>query len=153
MTRRAQDGCIYVLWHTHFNEVMAAIFLARLRDAGICAKLVGLHGDRHPGRYGVTLVADISLGEALQSHNQILGIIAPCAPDMFGDVEPDPRVAEFLARAQLQQAVFVTEGDHATPHYPWPASTLAVSPEAVSVLAASQALVARFQPTPEPRPA
>ena len=145
MTHKKQEGCIYVLWHTHYNEVMAAIFLVSLRNAGLCARLVGLHGDRHPGRYGVTLVADISLGEALQSREQILGIIAPCAPGIFDHSELDPRVAEFLAQAQRQQAVFVAEEDDTGPHSPWPANTLAVSPQIVSVLAAAQALVERFR--------
>jgi hypothetical protein len=139
-----QDGCIYVLWHIHYNEVMAAIFLVHLRNAGLCARLVGLRGDRQPGRYGVTLAADISLGEVLRLHTPILGIVAPCAPGAFDSSEPDPRVGELLARAQAQQAVFVVEDDHAAPQFPWPASTLAVSPETVSVLAAAQALVAHL---------
>jgi hypothetical protein len=147
-----QDGCVYVLWHIHYNEVMAAIFLMHLRNAGFCARLVGLWGDRQPGRFGVTLAADITLGEVLRLREPILGIVAPCAPGMFDSSQPDPRVGELLARAQVQQAVFVAEDDHAAPHAPWPASTLAVSPETVSVLAAAQALVTHLRDHTAPPP-
>lgn len=148
-----QDGCVYVLWHIHYNEVMAAIFLVYLRNAGFCTRLVGLRGDRQPGRYGVTLAADITLGEVLRSQEPILGIVAPCAPGMFDSTEPDPRVGELLTRAQAQQAVFVAEDDHSAPQFPWPANTLAVSPETVSVLAAAQALVAHLRHRTAPPPA
>ena len=144
MSDNEQGGSIYILWNTYCNEVIAAIFLVALRDAGWRTKLVGLHGDRHPGRHGVTLVADMSLGDALRAPDRILSVIAPCVLNPLDLIDPDPRLGELFARAQHQQAVFVVEADPAAPRFPWPESTLAVSPDAANVLDAARVLIERL---------
>jgi len=108
MRRCKPNGCAYILWGDQFNEVMAAMAASELRTAGWRTWLVGLHGAEHVGRFGVTLVADLSLGEALRARERMVCLVAPCALEAVNN-DPDPRLGELLHKARAQQAVFLLE--------------------------------------------
>lgn len=135
-----QEGRAYILWGEHFDEVLATLFAASLRSAGWNTQVIGLRGDRHLGRRGVVIVADVSLGEALRAQQPVLCVVAPCTPDELG-IDTDPRLGEFLARAQRQQAVFVAceagPGPAAGPAAGrwWPPDALQLDGNAIQVLA------------------
>ena len=108
MRRCNRHCCAYILWGDQFNEVMATLFASELRAAGWRTWFVGLHGAEHAGRYGVTLVADLSLGEALRAPERMVCLVAPCPQAMVSE-HLDPRLRDLVQKARTQQAVLITE--------------------------------------------
>lgn len=127
------DGCAYVLWGEYFDDLVATLFAAALRQAGWRTHLVGLQGMTHMGRHGNTLVADISLGKALRSTELVVCVVAPCAPEQL-DTQRDSRLGEFLERANREQAVFIAKAHIAgerNRHWPSAGYILTSNPDEV----------------------
>ena len=103
----ASHSIILVLWGQGFDEIAASIFVAELRHLGKRVKLVGLNSQHIAGQHGVTLVPDLSLGQALQSANRIQCLIIPAPLAVLQQFSYDPRLAELLAIVARNQALTV----------------------------------------------
>lgn len=97
----------FVLWGERFEEATAAIFATKLRQAGLCVKLVGLAEPRPVGKNGLALCPDVSLTEALALAEKAICIILPCGVATLRRVEADPRIADFFRKAYANGARFV----------------------------------------------
>lgn len=95
--RRATS--IFVLWAEQFDESIATIFITEFRKLGLKVKVVGLDGVCPKGRYGLGLVMDLILGDALQLAEDASCIVIPCSLSNFQRVSADPRLQIFLTLA------------------------------------------------------
>lgn len=102
-----QDKLAFVLWADRFDETIAALFVAELRKAGLRVKLVSLAGQPSSGAYGLTLVPDLTLEQALPLAQQASCVVIPCGDAGLKRLKSDPRLQEFLARTQDADAVYV----------------------------------------------
>lgn len=103
----AQDKIVFVLWADRFDETLAALFVAELRKAGLRVKLVSLAGQPSSGVYGVTLVPDLTLEQALPLARYATAVVIPCGAAGFSRLQNDPRMAEFLVQTSQVGATFV----------------------------------------------
>lgn len=71
------SSLVFVLWGEYFDEGAAILFVTTFRRAGLRVKIVGLHGNCVKGQYGVKLVADITLDEAIEQASQVVGVVLP----------------------------------------------------------------------------
>lgn len=99
---------IFVLWDENFDEQMAITFVSKFRSAGLQVKLVGLQGGQAAGRYGVGLIADMTLSQALPLANSANGVVLPCHSPHFREIDNDPRVQIFFQAASKNKAEFMT---------------------------------------------
>lgn len=95
--RRTVRNCIYVLWGDGFDELTAVIAITLLRQAGHHVKLVGLRRQPIAGAYGVMLVPEIGLDEALSKAATFCGLVVPCAEAGWQRLQLEPRVGQLLA--------------------------------------------------------
>lgn len=103
----AQDKIIFVLWADRFDEALAAFFVAELRKAGLRVKLVSLAGQPSAGAYGVALVPDLTLEQALPLAHSASSVIIPCGTTGLSRLQNDPRLQEFLVQTHNAGAVFI----------------------------------------------
>jgi hypothetical protein len=103
----ASQQIILVLWGQGFDEIAASIFVAELRRLGKRVRLVGLNSQHIAGQYGVTLLPDLPLGQALRTANRIRCIIVPAPLASLQQFSYDPRLAELLGIAMNHQALAV----------------------------------------------
>lgn len=108
-TPKAQS-CVLVLWGEYFDEVAAATFVATLRQAGLCVRVVGVHGLLAAGRNGLALHADLTLSEVQALIHDVFCVILPCSRAAVKRLENDPRIHELFA-ALANQAVKVVVYD------------------------------------------
>jgi hypothetical protein len=102
------DSYAFVLWGEAFREIPATIFVGELRRAGIRVKIVGLNGQRATGAYGLKLVSDISLDQALGLVERANCIIVPGDYEQLQQFSYDPRLNTLLKKARLNNApIFV----------------------------------------------
>lgn len=104
MSRSEQP--IFVLWGSGFEEAMAAIFITELRRANRRVRLVGLTRRAIGGAYGLALVPDLSLDEALPLVAKAAWVIVPYRSTGLGQLLTDPRLPVFFRAAS--QAGFIT---------------------------------------------
>ena len=97
----------FVLWGEQFDEATAAIMTTKLRQAGLCVKLVGVAGRRPIGRNGLALYPDMVLGEALDVAEQAICVVLPCSATILKFVEIDPRIADFFKKTHSNGARFI----------------------------------------------
>ncbi|MCB9076518.1 MAG: hypothetical protein H6631_02920 [Anaerolineaceae bacterium] len=97
----------FVLWGEGFDEIAAAIFVTKLREAGLLVKVVALHAQQLAGANGLALVPDFTLGQALKLVGQTAAVIMPCTGPELLPFTVDPRLSDFLAQAQLNNACLV----------------------------------------------
>ena len=102
------EGRMFVLWGNHFDALMAITFVSCLRQSGIGTKIVGIHGRTAVGHQGVTLTADVTLGEAMASCFAIDYIIVPCHSPHFGSLHNDPRISTLLTAAHQNGTRFIS---------------------------------------------
>lgn len=102
----AQDYC-FVLWADRFDEVVAVVFVAELRRAGLRVKLVGLPGPSFVGVHGLALTPDLTLDEALALAERAACIVVPCDSPAMQRLTNDPRLAELLEQAEAGGAQIV----------------------------------------------
>jgi hypothetical protein len=100
---------VFVLWGNEFDEASATIFVTELRRAGLCVKVVGLTHRRANGIYGLALVPDLTLDEALPLAPYVMGAIIPCKSPRVKQLRDDPRLREFFCQAHAHKARFVIE--------------------------------------------
>jgi hypothetical protein len=90
---------VFVLWAEQFDERLATTFITAFRKLGLRVRVVGLDGATAKGRYGLGLVIDITLGNAINLAEQAICIILPCQQANLQRVSADPRLYMFLALA------------------------------------------------------
>jgi len=96
-----------VLWGASFEESVAVIFVAALRQAGLPVQLIGLIGPRAAGMHGLALSPDITLSEALPLACQTICLLLPCDAIVARRIENDPRVLTFFQEAARNDALFI----------------------------------------------
>lgn len=96
-----------VLWGEGCDESLAVAWVSRLRREGRRVYLVGVSGRRMRGKYGVELVVDMGLDEALGVVQQVDLVIVPCEEDAVHTFSRDPRSIEFLVLAEQAGAEIV----------------------------------------------
>jgi len=99
---------IFLLWGHYFDEIVAAIFVSELRQAGLCVKVLGLEGRPLVGVRGLVLTPDLSLGQLPRFLQRTFAIIVPCALEQLLHYAHDPRLVHFFQEAQRRQVHFVT---------------------------------------------
>ncbi len=102
---------IFVLWGTYCYENVATTFVAEMRSAGLLLKVVGLGGRPLCGLYGLALVPDLTLGQALPLARQARCIVIPCDAQTFRRFHNDPRLKAFLTDAEANHAHFVLQDE------------------------------------------
>ncbi|MEX1020483.1 MAG: DJ-1/PfpI family protein [Litorilinea sp.] len=116
------DSYTFVLWGEAFKEIPATIFVGELRRAGVRVKIVGLNAQRTTGHFGLKLVPDITLDEALKLVERAICIIIPGDFEQLQQFHHDPRVEELLTRARNNHARVIV-GRRLNPsevnHQPW----------------------------------
>jgi hypothetical protein len=103
----ASHYAVLVLWGQGFDEIAASIFVAELRRLGIHVKLVGLKSRQSAGQHGLTLVPDLTLGQALRMGDRIHCIIVPAPLAALQPFSYDPRLAELLRSVGEKQPSLV----------------------------------------------
>lgn len=98
---------IFVLWGKGFEEVVAAIFVTRLREAGLRVKIVGLTPRRISGSHGLALVPDLTLDQALSLAAQVICLMIPYSAYGLKQLKHDPRVRDLFNQALANQARLV----------------------------------------------
>lgn len=91
-------ACVLVLWGEYFDEIAAATFIATLRQAGLCVRVVGVHGLLAAGRNGLALHADVTLSEVKALAQDVFCVILPCGRAAVKRLENDPRIHELFAK-------------------------------------------------------
>lgn len=100
---------ILVLWGYNFDEAVAAIFVSKLRQAGLLVKLVGIAPPPLKGSRGLALIPDLTLDQAWRLVASVRCLIIPCAGQYLHQLKNDPRLAAFLEQVQQNQPIFVIE--------------------------------------------
>lgn len=109
---KAQDY-VFILWGDQFEEKAVATFVAELRNASLCVKVVGLSGPRTAGKHGLVLGADITLSEALALAHKAICVIVPCSAPSIKRLDNDPRVLDFFRQAHTHRSQFVVSENNA----------------------------------------
>lgn len=102
-----QDKIAFILWADRFDETLAALFVAELRKARLRVKLVSLAGQPSSGAYGLTLVPDLTLEQALPMAQQASCVVIPCGDAGLKRLKNDPRLQEFLVQTHNAGAAFI----------------------------------------------
>lgn len=121
----AHDKIAFVLWADRFDETLAALFVAELRKAGLRVKLVSLAGQPSSGAYGLTLVPDLTLEQALPMAPQASCVVIPCGDAGLKRLKNDPRLQAFLVQTHEAGATFIIHqsGVADLARYTWPFSS------------------------------
>lgn len=102
------DNYIFVLWAENFEEAPATIFVTELRKAGLRVKVVSLTHQQTSGVYGLALVPDLTLEQAMPFITQICCLIIPCSLRLAQNLKKDPRLHDFFEQLRSNQTRFVT---------------------------------------------
>lgn len=105
---------VFVLWGDQFEEIAATIFVTELRAAGLRVKLVGLTPPPISGLHGLVLTPDLTLDQALPLTSNTICVVIPCRSLILKRSGNDPRLREFLERAQAYQAKLVIRRSNET---------------------------------------
>jgi hypothetical protein len=100
---------VFVLWGERCEEMTAVTWVVELRTAGLRVKLVGVTGMRASGRYGLRLVADLTLSQAQALVTWACCVVVPCNATNLRRFCSDPRVTNLLQQAQAHGARLVVE--------------------------------------------
>lgn len=119
-----QDKIVFVLWADRFDETLAALFVAEMRKAGLRVKIVSLAVQPSSGAYGVALVPDLTLEQALPLARYASAVIIPCGTSGLSRLQNDPRMIEFLVQVAQSGAAFIIcqSGVVDLEHLTWPLS-------------------------------
>lgn len=110
---RAVDH-VFILWGEDFFESNAIIFATMLREAGICVKLVGVHGLQAAGRNRILIQADLAVTAAINLAERACVIILPCSQTALRRLGNDPRLHQLFQQATANGAYFLVSPDIAT---------------------------------------
>jgi len=86
----------FVLWGEGCDEALAVAWVSHLRAEGRRVYLVGGNGRRVRGKYGVRLVCDMGLDQAVALVSQTVLVILPCDEFALGTLRRDPRFEKLL---------------------------------------------------------
>lgn len=98
---------VFVLWANNFEELVATTFITQMREKGFHVKVVGLNGKIARGLHGLTLAADLTLGQAQTMIERVICVILPCNKVGLQPFEDDPRLYDFLDKVNHQNAKVV----------------------------------------------
>ena len=105
MTRN--QAIVFVLWADNFDEVATAVFVTELRKAGLRVKVVGLTPRQLSGIYGLILVPDLTLDQALAVAEQAICLVIPHNLQGVWSLDYDPRVKQLFISISANQGRFV----------------------------------------------
>ncbi len=105
---------VFILWGEDFFESNAIIFATMLREAGICVKLVGIHGLQAAGRNRIMIQADLAVTAALNLAARAGVIILPCSQTALRRLGNDPRLHQLFRQATANGAYFLVPPDIVT---------------------------------------
>ncbi len=100
-------GLTFVLWAHHLEGSAAAIFVTELRRVGLPVKVVGLHRQPVAGSFGLGLLPDLSLEEAVSLFPRVRCLILPGPLDRLAQLAQHPRLGELLDAVE-GQGILVT---------------------------------------------
>lgn len=106
----SQSRSIYILWGRQLDAVAATIFATELRRVGLSTRLVGMQARPARSQFGVVLIPDLALDDALAAVDPIACLIVP---GQWKDVEAllyDPRLLELINRVHRQDGLFFIGG-------------------------------------------
>ena len=98
---------IFVLWAPQFESAPASIFVAKLRELGLRVKVVSLSVRKMPGKNGVAIYYDMTLGEALTMTNSTSGVIVPCGLMGAQRLRNDPRAYRFFKEVSANKVPII----------------------------------------------
>lgn len=109
-SRRMNAQCALILIPEGFNEIEAVVVLSTLRQAGICAKSVGMIRGAITGQRGISVIADFALAdlERMVEVSAIRLLVLPGDERGLARLESDPRVYQLLRRVAAQGGLFAT---------------------------------------------
>lgn len=96
-----------VLWGEDCDEVLCIDWVSHLRQKGQRVYLVRASGRRVRGRFGVGLVMDIGLDEALEMVRWVGRVILPCDGETVARMGRDPRFEALLSQASQTSTRFL----------------------------------------------
>jgi hypothetical protein len=102
-----KDVTIFIFWLERFDETSAAIFITQLRRSGCRVKLVGIAGMQSKGEHGLALVPDLMIDQALALADRANCVVFPCSMTGLQRLQNDPRITDFLRRAERNHAQFL----------------------------------------------
>lgn len=100
---------ILVLWGEQFEELPATIFITKLRKVGFPVKVVALMPNRSGinGAYGLGLVPDLTLDEALNIVDKTRCLIVPYPLQYLNRFASDPRLSQLFSKSQANKVMFI----------------------------------------------
>ncbi len=98
---------VFVFWGDKFEEVAATIFVTQLREVGLRVKIVGLTPQQINGSYGLALVPDLTLDQALPLAANAICLVIPYRARGIKRLKNDPRLREFFYQTHSNHAKFV----------------------------------------------
>jgi hypothetical protein len=106
----SQKKCALVLVVDGFEEREAIVFLSLLRQAGLCAKSVGLTSGLVSSAHGVLLMPDLTLSDLdhWADTPSIGAVVLPEGRQSLARLETDPRVHKLLRQVVAQDGQIVT---------------------------------------------
>lgn len=138
--------CCFVLWGEQCDEAAAALFVTTLRAAGERVWVVGISGKRNGGAYGLRLIADLALDQAVPLASQAAAVIIPCSHDHWLTFLNDPRLLAFLTACAAHDAMILlaTPASHHDLGLP-PTAWVECYPAGPALVAFAQALATRLR--------
>ncbi|MFZ4656082.1 MAG: hypothetical protein ACOYNY_03675 [Caldilineaceae bacterium] len=103
----SNERCALVLWGAACDEAVAAIFVTRLRAAGLRVWVVGISGRRIAGSHGLRIQPDLLPQQALALTRQVGCVVFPCPESLLARFQNDPTVDVLLRSVAAGQAQFV----------------------------------------------
>lgn len=103
-----QKGMIFVLWTAGLHEMTATIFVTELRRVGLPVKVVGLRRRAERGAFGLGLLPDLSLEQAVIHLPQVRCLILPGPVERLAVLSQHPRLSELLNTVSAQ-GIFVSD--------------------------------------------
>jgi putative intracellular protease/amidase len=98
---------IFVLWSDGFDEVVTAMFVTQLREAGLLVRVVGLLPGQISGARGLALGPDLRLDQALALAAQVQCLIIPSISRWSERFNSDPRLNQLVEQLNANQAIYV----------------------------------------------
>lgn len=87
---------VFVLWADQFEEAPAAIFVTKLREAGLRVKVVGATPAPIFGSHGLALTPDLTLDQAFTLLAQVICLIIPQTGQGLFALKNDPRLSQLF---------------------------------------------------------
>lgn len=105
------EPIIFVLWGEGFDAAAASIFVTLFRQQRLATKIVAVQGNRLLGAYGIGLMPDLTLGEAIDFDAKARMYILPCSASRLARVENDPRIYTFFQSKSTSVTAFIVPTD------------------------------------------